>query len=89
MHYAGICLSCQPEVCFTFELSALPICYYVEDVNEQKMDCNPPQWVALAVVQSYNPRRKVPRSKISIPDLERCLLKASFSAAQNSGKHYN
>ncbi|PQP97495.1 putative helicase CHR10 isoform X1 [Prunus yedoensis var. nudiflora] len=55
-----------------------------EDANEQKMDCNPPQWVALAVVQSYNPRRKVPRSKISIPDLERCLLKASFSAAQNS-----
>ncbi|ONI22335.1 hypothetical protein PRUPE_2G122400 [Prunus persica] len=55
-----------------------------EDANEQKMDCNLPQWVALAVVQSYNPRRKVPRSKISIPDLERCLSKASFSAAQNS-----
>ncbi|KAI5344856.1 hypothetical protein L3X38_012733 [Prunus dulcis] len=55
-----------------------------EDANEQKMDYNPPQWVALAVVQSYNPRRKVPRSKISIPDLERCLSKASFSAAQNS-----
>ncbi|CAB4299818.1 unnamed protein product [Prunus armeniaca] len=55
-----------------------------EDANEQKMDCNPPQWVALAVVQSYNPRRKVPRSKLSIPDLERCLSKASFSAAQNS-----
>lgn len=55
-----------------------------EDANEQKMDCNPPQWVALAVVQSYNPRRKVPRSKLSIPNLERCLSKASFSAAQNS-----
>ncbi|XP_031398610.1 probable helicase CHR10 isoform X3 [Punica granatum] len=43
-------------------------------------------WVALAVVQSYNPRRKIPRSNISIPDLEICLSKASFSAAQNSGK---
>lgn len=44
-----------------------------------------PQWVALAVVQSYNPRRKVPRGSISIPDLERCLSKASYSAAQKSG----
>lgn len=44
-----------------------------------------PQWVGLAVVQSYNPRRKVHRSKISIPDLERCLSKVSFSAAQNAG----
>ncbi|XP_031259614.1 probable helicase CHR10 [Pistacia vera] len=43
-----------------------------------------PQWVALAVVQTYNPRRKVPRSDISIPDLECCLSKAAFSAAQNS-----
>ncbi|XP_038976304.1 probable helicase CHR10 isoform X8 [Phoenix dactylifera] len=43
-----------------------------------------PLWVALAVVQSYNPRRKVPRSDISITDFERCLSKASFSAAQNS-----
>ncbi|ONK72933.1 uncharacterized protein A4U43_C04F25090 [Asparagus officinalis] len=42
------------------------------------------RWVALAVVQSYNPRRKVPRSNISIADLEQCLSKASFSAAQNS-----
>ncbi|KAK4752505.1 hypothetical protein SAY87_021303 [Trapa incisa] len=41
-------------------------------------------WVALAVVQSYNPRRKVPRSNISIPDLEICLSKACFLAAQNS-----
>lgn len=52
------------------------------------MDENAPQWVALAVVQSYNPRRKVPRSNISIPDLEQCLLKASFSAAQNSGNSF-
>lgn len=50
------------------------------------MDGNNPQWVALAVVQSYNPRRKVPRSKISLPDLERCLSKVSFSAARNAGK---
>ncbi|XP_027161821.1 probable helicase CHR10 [Coffea eugenioides] len=42
------------------------------------------QWVALAVVQSYNPRHKVPRSNISIPDLECCLAKASFFASQNS-----
>ncbi|CAN6703921.1 unnamed protein product [Malus baccata var. baccata] len=55
-----------------------------EDSDEPEMDSNPPQWVALAVVQSYNPRRKVPRSKISIPDLESCLSKASFSAAQSS-----
>ncbi|VFQ75789.1 unnamed protein product [Cuscuta campestris] len=43
-----------------------------------------PQWVALAVVQSYNPRRKVPRSNISIPNLEVCLSKASYVAAQKS-----
>ncbi|KAM1097130.1 hypothetical protein ACFX19_014825 [Malus domestica] len=41
-----------------------------EDSDEPEMDSNPPQWVALAVVQSYNPRRKVPRGKISIPNLE-------------------
>jgi hypothetical protein len=44
-----------------------------------------PLWVALAVVQSYNPRRKVPRSEISIPDLELCLSRVAFSAAQHSG----
>ncbi|XP_077235394.1 SNF2 domain-containing protein / helicase domain-containing protein [Tasmannia lanceolata] len=54
-----------------------------EVVNENNIAGNT-QWVALAVVQSYNPRSKVPRSNISIPDLEQCLLKASFSAAQNS-----
>jgi len=42
-------------------------------------------WVPLAIVQSYNPRRKVPRSEISMPDLELCLSKAAFSAAQHSG----
>uniref|UniRef100_A0A9I9DRE4 Helicase CHR10 n=1 Tax=Cucumis melo TaxID=3656 RepID=A0A9I9DRE4_CUCME len=51
--------------------------------NKQQSD-NAPQWVALAVVQSYNPRRKVPRSKISLPDLENCISKASSSAAQHS-----
>ncbi|XP_075519243.1 putative helicase CHR10 isoform X1 [Primulina tabacum] len=45
---------------------------------------NAPRWVALAVVQSYNIRRKVPRSNISITDLEVCLAKASSSAAQYS-----
>lgn len=55
---------------------------HIIEVTEDPVDT--PQWVALAVVQSYNSRRKVPRSSISIPDLERCLSKASFSAAQNS-----
>ncbi|KAG6630591.1 hypothetical protein CIPAW_13G029900 [Carya illinoinensis] len=54
------------------------------DCNEENADDCPPQWAALAVVQSYNSRRKVPRSKISLSDLECCLSKASFSAAQNS-----
>ncbi|XP_038876157.1 probable helicase CHR10 isoform X1 [Benincasa hispida] len=53
------------------------------DDNKQQSD-NAPQWFALAVVQSYNPRRKVPRSKISLPDLENCISKASSSAAQHS-----
>ncbi|KAA8515885.1 hypothetical protein F0562_019064 [Nyssa sinensis] len=55
-----------------------------EDHGEHSKDINVPQWVALAVVQSYNPRRKVPRSNISIPDLELCLSKASFLGRQNS-----
>lgn len=57
-----------------------------EDCDDENMDNTTTLWVALAVVQSYNPRRKVPRSDISIPNLECCLSKASFSAAQNSGK---
>ncbi|KAG0458946.1 hypothetical protein HPP92_022074 [Vanilla planifolia] len=43
-----------------------------------------PFFVALAVVQSYNPRRKIPRSNISMDDLEKCLSKVSFWASQNS-----
>ncbi|KAL8142228.1 hypothetical protein V2J09_015260 [Rumex salicifolius] len=50
------------------------------DVEDDK----PPKWVALGVVQSYNPRRKVPRSGISIADLDSCVAKVSFSAAQKS-----
>ncbi|KAI7748636.1 hypothetical protein M8C21_012436 [Ambrosia artemisiifolia] len=53
--------------------------------DEENKVANVGQWVALAVVQTYNPRRKVPRSSISIPELEQCLSKASFSAAQKSG----
>ncbi|XWS32396.1 hypothetical protein CRYUN_Cryun23aG0155900 [Craigia yunnanensis] len=53
-------------------------------INEDFKENNTPCWVALAVVQSYNPRRKAPRSDISMPDLECCLSKASFSAAENS-----
>ncbi|XP_061367078.1 probable helicase CHR10 [Gastrolobium bilobum] len=52
--------------------------------DEQNMDGSAPKIVALAVVQSYNPRRKVPRSEISLLHLESCLSKAAFSAAQNS-----
>nr|XP_025659071.1 probable helicase CHR10 isoform X5 [Arachis hypogaea] len=52
--------------------------------DEQNMDTNTVKWVALAVVQSYNPRRKVPRSDISLLHLEKCLAKTAFSAAQNS-----
>lgn len=36
-------------------------------------------------MQSYNPRRRVPRGDISIAHLEECLAKASYSAVQNSG----
>ncbi|KAL3571810.1 hypothetical protein D5086_025714 [Populus alba] len=56
----------------------------IENTDGQNMEGDTPRWVALAVVQSYNPRRKVPRSEISILDLEACLSKASFAAAQNS-----
>ncbi|XP_073260480.1 probable helicase CHR10 isoform X3 [Populus alba] len=57
---------------------------HLENTDGQNMEGDTPRWVALAVVQSYNPRRKVPRSEISILDLEACLSKASFAAAQNS-----
>ncbi|KAK2650700.1 hypothetical protein Ddye_018189 [Dipteronia dyeriana] len=56
----------------------------INEDSDKETEDNIPMWVALAVVQSFNPRRKVPRSDISIPDLESCLSKASFSAAQNS-----
>lgn len=56
------------------------------EIKEDREDQNDVAclWVALAVVQSYNPRRKIPRSNISFPDLECCILKASFSASQKS-----
>ncbi|XP_010524418.1 PREDICTED: probable helicase CHR10 isoform X2 [Tarenaya hassleriana] len=57
----------------------------IDDNNDQRNSCkNPPLWVALSIAQSYSPRRKIPRSNISTPDLERCLAKASFSASRNS-----
>lgn len=73
-----------PQMLFIFKHQLL-FCR-AEDCDDENMDNTTTLWVALAVVQSYNPRRKVPRSDISIPDLECCLSKASFSAAQNSGK---
>ncbi|CAN4125915.1 unnamed protein product [Withania somnifera] len=65
-------------------LGDLHLIEITEDLAKGSDSPHAPQWVALAVVQSYNPRRKVPRSSISIPDLERCLSKASCSAAQKS-----
>ncbi|KAG5520437.1 hypothetical protein RHGRI_033128 [Rhododendron griersonianum] len=65
-------------------LGHLHLIEITEDGDEQTKSVNAPQWVGLAVVQSYNPKRKVPHSNISIFDLEHCLSKASFSAAQNS-----
>lgn len=62
-----------------------PSCYFVDEQDEQNINRSSPKWVALAVVQSYNPRCKVPRSKISLLHLESCLSKAAFSASQNSG----
>ncbi|XP_045798213.1 probable helicase CHR10 isoform X2 [Trifolium pratense] len=52
--------------------------------DDQNLDGNASNMVALAVIQSYNPRRKIPRSEISLVHLESCLSKAAFSAAQNS-----
>ncbi|KAK6804347.1 hypothetical protein RDI58_002131 [Solanum bulbocastanum] len=65
-------------------LGDLHLIEITEDLAKGGDSPHAPQWVALAVVQSYNPRRKVPRGSISIPDLERCLSKASYSAAQKS-----
>ncbi|KAL7121010.1 hypothetical protein ACP275_02G157300 [Erythranthe tilingii] len=65
-------------------LGDLHLIEITEDHGVLSTQTTAPQWVALAVVQSYNPRRKVPRSGISIADLEVCLAKASFSAAQHS-----
>ncbi|MFS7956026.1 putative Macro domain-containing protein [Helianthus anomalus] len=56
--------------------------HLLESEDEQNKDGNVNQWVALAVLQTYNHRRKVPCSSISIPELEQCLSKTSFSAAQ-------
>lgn len=60
--------------------------FSAEDHGDQSTSTDPRQWVGLAVVQSYNLRRKVPRGDISTADLEVCLAKASFSAAQYSGR---
>ncbi|XP_049356171.1 probable helicase CHR10 isoform X1 [Solanum verrucosum] len=65
-------------------LGDLHLIEITEDLAKGGDSPHAPQWVALAVVQSYNPRRKVPRGSVSIPDLERCLSKASYSAAQKS-----
>lgn len=57
----------------------------VDDAESELLnDGGKPQWVALAVVQSYSSKRKVPRSNISISDLELCISKLSSAAAQKS-----
>ncbi|XP_063940518.1 probable helicase CHR10 isoform X4 [Daucus carota subsp. sativus] len=68
-------------------LGDLHLLEITDDISESKHNCTPQwvaQWVALAVVQSYSARRKIPRSDISMSDLEQCLLKASSTAAQRS-----
>lgn len=54
------------------------------DENKLNISNEGSQWVALAVVQTYNPRRKVARSDISLPHLEGCLEKVAISALQKS-----
>ncbi|XP_057828466.2 probable helicase CHR10 isoform X4 [Cryptomeria japonica] len=66
------------------DLHLIPISGKCSDEHEQGLPNEGSQWVALAVVQTYNPRRKVPRSDISLDHLEICLKKASISAFQNS-----
>lgn len=68
--------------CFVSDITS---CWRADADSGQLKDGGMPQWVALAVVQSYNPRRKVPRGSISISDLELCISKASSVAAQKSG----
>ncbi|XP_042050422.1 probable helicase CHR10 isoform X2 [Salvia splendens] len=65
-------------------LGDLHLIEVTEDHGDQSTSTDPRRWVGLAVVQSYNLRRKVPRRDISTADLEVCLAKASFSAAQYS-----
>ncbi|XP_057808391.1 probable helicase CHR10 isoform X3 [Salvia miltiorrhiza] len=65
-------------------LGDLHLIEITEDHGELRTPTDLRQWVGLAVVQSYNQRRKVPRGDISMADLEVCLAKASFSAAQYS-----
>lgn len=92
-----ICISLKLMVSFVYLLVFLiisltlsffsPCC--ADNDDQQNTEESKPLWVALAVTQSYRPKRKVPRSSISIPDLERCLAKASFSASQKSGIYKN
>ncbi|KAG9452199.1 hypothetical protein H6P81_005103 [Aristolochia fimbriata] len=70
--------------CGDLHLGDLHLVKVDEAGDEENIAGHSPQWVALAIVQSYNPRRRVPRSSISMPDLEQCILKASYAASQNS-----
>lgn len=66
------------------DLHFIPISGRNSDENELDTSHEDSQWVALAVVQTYNPRRKVARSDISLPHLEGCLKKVTISAIQKS-----
>lgn len=82
MHYHAAKYLTVIMCCYVSDITS---CWRAEAVGGQLNDGGMPQWVALAVVQSYNPRRKVPRSSISTSDLELCISKASSVAAQKSG----
>lgn len=83
--YFLVCMN-QKFMVYQFRyVSDITSSWHADARDEHLKDGGMPRWVALAVVQSYNSRRKVPRSSVSTSDLELCLSKASYVAAQKSG----
>lgn len=66
------------------DLHLIPLSGKNSDENKLDVSNEASQWVALAVVQTYNPRRKVARSDISLPHLEGCLETVAISALRKS-----
>lgn len=66
------------------DLHLIPLSGKNSDENKLDISNEASQWVALAVVQTYNPRRKVARSDISLPHLEGCLETVAISALRKS-----